>query len=199
MPTPSRRAPHVGRLPPPFPSLRRAFDASGLTPPRHPIRQTVADRGRKNRLLRVRPYTTRRPGRTAAFRRNGGPSPRGDPVNRTCVLRMPVRRRVPAIQGVRVYGRHGVGAAWPRNGPFPPRCAWRQPTGTTQGTHEQPLSPGLLPVNPAFDDFEARFLALRLDLQVLDDLSQGPAFGMKLAGAFDPAIVLVLLAGVRGM
>src|SRR5229473_154116 len=55
----------------------------------------------------------------------------------------------------------------------------------------------LRPTDPVFHNVDTRFFALRLDLQFLDDLPNGPACGTQLASAFNPAIVMILLAGMR--
>src|SRR5262249_26287846 len=56
---------------------------------------------------------------------------------------------------------------------------------------------GLIAVDPAFHQRAAGFRAVRLDLQLSDDLWNRPAFGGKLAGTRHPSVVDVLLAGLR--
>src|SRR5262249_41673166 len=55
----------------------------------------------------------------------------------------------------------------------------------------------MLLVDPSFHNLETRFFAVRLYVQLLSDLSDRPALGMKLTSAFNSAIVQVLFAGMR--
>ena len=59
------------------------------------------------------------------------------------------------------------------------------------------MESGLLAVDPGFHQRAARFGPVGLDVQLADDLADFPAFGCQLLGPLHPAVMQVLLTGLR--